>query len=944
MEKARFARLEALFQMAADTPPELRADLLARACPHDPALQHEVLDLLAADRGSSFLAAVGPATFGPAADDPEPRSLPGYRIVRRLGAGGMGRVYEAEQLEPRRSVAVKVLRQMAEPARARLRREAEMQARLQHRHIAQVYVADTFGEVPYLVMELVAGDRLDAWVAQRRPARAVCIDLLLQVCAAVEHAHQRGIVHRDLKPANVMVDADGSVKVLDFGIAAAIESTEKVRPAGTLGYMSPEQLCGEPGASDTRADVYSLGVIAYELLAGRAPFASIAERGDCADVGTGGAPLLGRLDPSLRGDLEAIVACAMASDPDERYPAVASLAADLRRVLRREPVSVRPASLGYVAARFAQRHRGTVVAASLGVTALIGGLTASLLLLSRAHAAESEARAARAQAESEADVAREHADLLEGVFAAPNHNRGALVPGQRAADTKVVDVLDAAAERLIADPPRPATELFVRTLLGGTYLSLDLTDKAVEQLDRAARLEPGAVRGGWQKKVAALGLLAMAQGKRQQHDEALAAAERALAHAHAPGGAEEEAARAFLARAFSRSGRAARAPSAAAEEPPATTVMMALEQIRQVARAGSGADALERLEQLRPRVVALPLAAGARIDFVTVEGDLLMDMGRQAEAAARFASYHEELVRELGPAHGRSLEFGNRVAQAWFRLGWFARARRLVESAVAAAREARTDVARPLGFLLRTLATLDIADYRPQQACDRVDECLRLLREQSADEHSRPVLEQRQAHAHYAWLAGHVDEACRELEAVCADFDVGFPPNQGVEAHKLLGLVLAELGRVDPAVEHFRLTLDNGAEPSPPQVVAEIRFALEASAQPQAAAAFPFPPQVRTGRRSGMQMPATALLSLQRYVERGHAAQVAAALDRRVERGMTGPHLAFAQVVRANAQAACGRLEAARASLAAAEEVLTRADAHCPERLAQAMADLRARL
>ena len=312
-----------------------------------------------------------------AEERPAPDHVGGYTIVRRIGAGGMGTVYEAIQTSPRRSVALKVLRDAltSERARARFELEAEALGRLRHPGIAQIHEAGTadtpLGPRPYIAMELIEGEPIDR--SLRGAALERRVDALADVCDGVHHAHQRGVVHRDIKAANVLVDADGRPRVVDFGIALIYGETAPGDLAGSLGAMSPERL-GD-ARTDTGVDVYALGVLAYELLGG-APAHDLRglDLREAAElIRTTTPEPLGRLDPRLRGDLEAIVARAMAPDPERRYQSAAQLADDLRRWRRHEAVSVRAPTLGYLASRLVRRHRVASVAIGVAAVALVAG-------------------------------------------------------------------------------------------------------------------------------------------------------------------------------------------------------------------------------------------------------------------------------------------------------------------------------------------------------------------------------------------------------------------------------------------------------------------------------------------------------------------------------------------------------------------------------------------
>jgi formylglycine-generating enzyme required for sulfatase activity len=301
----------------------------------------------------------------------------------------MGIVYEAEQQTPRRRVAVKAMSPglMREDMLHRFSQEAQFLGRLQHPNIARIFEAGTcdlgFGETPFFAMELVEGPNLREFARQEGLVVRDLVVLVKKICEAVQHAHEHGVIHRDLKPANVLVRAssDGPQPViLDFGIARSTDP-EKRRSnlytvtgdlLGSLSYMSPEQVSGSAAALDPRTDVYSLGVILYELVAGRLPLdfegRSLAEVGRIVDE-VEPSPL-SRFRSECRGDLETICAKALAKERELRYGSAAELAADLQRYLTSEPITARAQTTWYRVARFARRNK-----------ALVGGITTTFLLL-----------------------------------------------------------------------------------------------------------------------------------------------------------------------------------------------------------------------------------------------------------------------------------------------------------------------------------------------------------------------------------------------------------------------------------------------------------------------------------------------------------------------------------------------------------------------------------
>jgi WD40 repeat protein/predicted Ser/Thr protein kinase len=413
MPDERRDRLWALFNEAADLIPAEQRSLLDAACPDDPGLRTEVEKLLAADARLRADEARTDFLHSPLVRSPEegtlhtdpvafaagpalPARVGGYRIVRLLGEGGMGAVYEAEQDSPRRPVALKVIRPgLISPALLkRFAREAQILGRLHHPGIAQIYEAGRAEDgQPFFAMEFVRGLPLNEYARRQRPDPATRLALVARVCDAVQHAHDQGVIHRDLKPGNILVDETDQPKVLDFGVARATDAdlqtttgrTEAGQLLGTFGYMSPEQVAGDPAALDNRSDVYALGVILFELLADRLPYRLqdlplpevalvIREREPSR---------LGAINSVFRGDVETIVAKALEKDRARRYASAGELAADIRRYLRHEPIRARPPSSLYQLRKFAQRHKALVGGLAGVLAALLLGLVGTTLFAVR---------------------------------------------------------------------------------------------------------------------------------------------------------------------------------------------------------------------------------------------------------------------------------------------------------------------------------------------------------------------------------------------------------------------------------------------------------------------------------------------------------------------------------------------------------------------------------
>ncbi len=319
---------------------------------------------------------------------PLPERIGSYRILRRLGVGGMGIVYEAEQQTPKRLVAIKVVRggQYVDEYRVKLfQREVETLARLRHSAIGAIYESGcTDDGQHFFAMELVRGVRLNEYVRDQEVPRQQRLDLFRRICDAITYAHQRGIIHRDLKPSNILVDSEGNPKILDFGLARITDpnlavtttGTEFGKIMGTLPYMSPEEARGQVDEIDVRCDVYSLGVILYELLTDELPYkvsrAALHEavRTICEEPPQRPTSI----DPTLRGDLETIVLKALEKKRGRRYQSPASIAEDVKRYSNSQPILARRASLLYQFSKFAQRHRlaFAFVGALVSIATLVG--------------------------------------------------------------------------------------------------------------------------------------------------------------------------------------------------------------------------------------------------------------------------------------------------------------------------------------------------------------------------------------------------------------------------------------------------------------------------------------------------------------------------------------------------------------------------------------------
>ena len=476
----RYSRAKEIFLTVCD-----RADRdqeLGRLCAGDADLRQLVHEMLREDSavGPVLQAFASPAMIG--------RRIGQYTIRGIIGEGGMGVVYEAEQESPRRTVALKVIRpEFATPAALRrFRHEAQALGRLQHEGIARILEAGRAADTPFFAMELIRGMPVLEYAAARAPDTRGKLELVARIAEAVHHAHQKGVIHRDLKPANILVDESGRPKVLDFGIARVLEEagpgatlqTSAGQLIGTVSSMSPEQAAGDPGAIDTRTDVYALGLILYELLAGRRPFdlSETTLQESLRVIREEEPARLGAVDRRFKGDIETIAAHALEKDRERRYQSAAELAADLRRAMAHEPIHARPATTVYQLRKFARRNRALVAGAASAVLALLVGLVGVTIALRHAIAArEDEARARRV---AEAVNLYLNDDLLSAVS-----------PYEMGKDVTMRQVLDDAAAHIAGRfDQEPVVEAEIRSTLGKTYWQLGELDRAEPQLVRALEL------------------------------------------------------------------------------------------------------------------------------------------------------------------------------------------------------------------------------------------------------------------------------------------------------------------------------------------------------------------------------------------------------------------------------------------------------------------------
>ncbi len=809
--ECRHTRLMELFDRACELPPDERTRF-AEEETDDPHLRAELLAMLAEDARSrvffdltagaadllardALLRAVNRGEVpAPDPDAPLPEHIGGYRILRRIGAGGMGTVYEAEQEEPQRRVALKTLHPwwLSPSAMDRFRFEAQALAKLRHPGIPPIYaVGEDQGRL-YFVMELVEGATLLRWAEDHRPSDRARVALLARICDAVHHAHLRGVIHRDIKPDNIRVGLDGQPRVLDFGIALATETgvaLDAQDVGGTLGYMSPEQLDPQRPV-DVRADVYSLGVTGYELLSGARPLTLTGlplERA-LEVVRTSKPRPLASHRPDLPQDLCSIFDKALAPDPEQRYGSAAELANDLRAWLRCLPVSAHDGGTLYVAGRFARRHRTVVALATAAVLATVGGGAASFWAYRRTERARSAERTQRLAAEHASSEAEEAANRAEATLrfltsllaeADPERTLGRQVTVEQAVDRAMTRLDEGALDQ------RPRVEAAVRVTAGEVYAALGAPRRAEDQFRRAATLYQERGIDPDSTYATALRMLATGDWEAGRYDRAIEGMERVvrLEQALSQGQPNPRLAEALHVYAMTLR-EAGRLPEA----------------IEAFARSGEMNEALWLRGELDPD----QLAAGHN-----QRAYALLLVGRMQEAE-RF--YREALAIDMaqyGPEHPE-------VATDYHHIAFFEMTAGHCEETLRLLRAAYEIRARTLGprhirvGIQRGLrATCELRLGRIAQAEESIEEALQILGMTYGQEHPR-YLRNLETRARILLARGRPAEA----RALASRIVTGLERAQGTDhwstamARALLGETLAALGHSEEARIQLRRSLE----------------------------------------------------------------------------------------------------------------------------------------
>jgi serine/threonine protein kinase/Flp pilus assembly protein TadD len=763
-----------------------------------------------------------------------PVTIGEFRILGKLGEGGMGIVWEAEQEHPKRRVALKVMRRdhtIDELHVQMFRREAESLARLKHPNIAAIYESGhTDDGHDYFAMELVRGATLDQWLASR-PTRVDEAEIKLRlrlfsaICDAVHYAHQRGVIHRDLKPSNIIVTEEDvastggtksrslpSLKILDFGLARITDSdiaatlvSEIGVIKGTLPYMSPEQARGDVAAIDVRADVYALGVILYELLTGRRPYnvsrAALAEavRVICEEPP---APISESWSGVRRPDrdLETIVGKSLEKEADRRYDSAAALGDDVDRYLSSQPILARSPSAAYQLTKMVQRNRlGAAFAATVLVLLAVFGVTSTVQ--SRAVARQ------RDRAESEAAKARAVTRFMTETLSAAN-------PWGAGYDVSVVEALDQATEKIDTSfSGQPSVEAEARHTLGNAFKNLGSYDRSKPLLEAALNERSRLFGPDDPETLETLSALAELAWRDTRFDDAVDLTQELLErHRRVYGDPSAGVAGTLedLGRILTDAGRFEEADPII-EQAIAMNIEVHGEQSLEVAAAYENKATLvqmwqqdyARAEELTRTGLEIRRAANDTDTMDTASalsnlGILLLLQGRFDEAET-YLLENVEIVRRLaGDRHPELAKALENLGNVYYRKQEFDRTLELLGEVMEMRREVLGDddpaVARTLnnmGMVYNAAGQPKKAEAALREASDRIERAYGPDHPDSAS--SRWSL------AHVLWSQGKLDEAEVELRKALAVAQRAYPENSpGRAAYQLpLGNLLAER-------KHFR--------------------------------------------------------------------------------------------------------------------------------------------
>ncbi len=837
---------------------------LDEQCGTDGGLRHKVVALLDAHERADDAETTAHTDDSAVHYPLMPEFIGPYRVIGRLGEGGMGMVFAAEQTEPvRRRVAIKLVRSNAESQEVLARFEAERQALalMNHPHIAQILDAGEHEGRPYFVMEHIAGLPITEYCDHRALGIRLRLELFVLVCRAVQHAHQKGVIHRDLKPTNVLVtESDGEAvpKVIDFGIAKAVSTklaeatihTAYGQIIGTPDYMSPEQADITPLDVDTRSDVYSLGVLLYELLAGVTPLGLFARHAGIDEVrrslrqdrparpstryGEAGAPARARARSAtpeeiaklLRQDLDWIVLRAMDPDRTRRYASASELGNDVLRYLAGEPVVARPPSTSYRVSKFVRKRR---------VELAIAGLVLALILTIGIGGALMAVRERSASRRASEEMTRFEAlsDFMQNIFLSIDP---AMAKGE---DTTLLMKLMSEAESRVdtelADYPSAAASMWYT--FGSAYFRIAEFDRALTAFERSRTLcDRVGMANESERSLLAIGTTYVSQSRLE--DAAAAFTELVDLRTERLGSEDPETLKGVhgLSSVLHRLGRYDEAQAAAqraydgwsrakgAEHPDTLLALMTLTAIRVAQEDYEGAKTLSE------RVVAGQVAAlGAEhpntLTAMSTHAHILTELGEHDAAAETLARVVEVDRRILPDGHPNLLTALVNLARAQQAGGELGRA----EATLADAERVWIKRGEPHDYLFGALRNMQGEVLREQGRHDEAAAAFRgaylAFREILGIQHE--TTQRMGRNAANESLAQGDSVSARGLAQALLEADLDRTDPRMVRAAVLECRSRAAGGDVDAALRDLRMMREQVGEGSPAAVREEIARAIE---------------------------------------------------------------------------------------------------------------------
>lgn len=689
MSHQNWLALKLLFREAIDLPREDQNAFCDANCDSE-SMKAELKQLLRAHEPDSDFLEFPVSEHDDASSSPLiGKKLGAFTLVRRLGSGGMGVVFEAAQEEPSRRVAIKLLQpgRHHEKMLWRFRHESEILARMQHRGVAQVYasgVDDLGGGIqPWFAMELVGGLPLHRHIEKYDLSVNEKLEMLLEISEAVQHAHLRGVIHRDLKPANILIGTTSSgsesverfqPKILDFGVARIVEDdaslnatlqTQVGEVIGTITYMSPERFTRDPKDVDHRCDVYSLGVIGYEMLTGKLPIqVSSSHIADVLRAVETDDPIpLGKVDTKFRNDLEVIFAKTLEKDPERRYATAHDLSEDVRRFMANEPIHARPASTAYRFRKLVRRNRTLFAGIVATMLALLLGIFfyAKEAKQARLEAANSQYEADKAKAINNfmtndffmklLAVAQRPIDITAHNSLSGNAAETAepafarLEPVQRLPVKQLIDEASDNVSQMFGD--RPVIEAAVRNEVGTLHYNVGAFDKAAEQFKMALDLWEAALGREHPDTLKGVNNWALTLARQGHGEEAETLYRRALEGRRRVLGVGD------------------------------SDTLATMNNLAELFRATGRIDDSERMlrEALRLQIDASGPNDKQTLTVMANLGSILAHREAYDEAAAIHQTVFERTNATLGHNHITSLRAGSRYAQTLYRMHDYERAK-----------------------------------------------------------------------------------------------------------------------------------------------------------------------------------------------------------------------------------------------------------------------------